>query len=324
MSAAARPKEDKNAHKLPDQQGILGELVDQSSGGSLRTAGFVCGYSEGRVCDKQAYLCTVQEFKESVEGESVVGSRYLEIAEALRQSILGGEYSVGSRLPSESDLATRWSVSRGTVRQAAALLASEGLIGSRQGARRVVLRQERRQSFEQLNSFAQWAQAMGSEASSFILSRRTRSATTEEASRLGADAGSEVLYVLRLRRLDGEPVLVERTAYTDWVAPAVQALPDDCVSIMNSIAENAGIVAHYGEHLIDAVAAGSEDARLLGVRRGSPLLRQRYLTYTAAGRPIEWTDDRYRAGSVAFSVSNSAAAAQLERHAGPAGRPGRP
>lgn len=244
-------------------------------------------------------------------------SRYLEIAEALRQSILSGDYPVGAHLPSESDLAAHWSASRGTVRQAVGLLASEGLIGSRQGARRVVLRQERRHSFQQLNSFAQWAQAMGSEVASRILSRTTRTATAEEASRLGIDPGAQVLYVLRLRHLDGEPVLVERTAYTDWVAPAVQALPDDCVSIMNSIAEEAGIVAHYGEHLLDAVATGSEDARLLRVRRGSPLLRQRYLTYTAAGRPIEWTDDRYRAGTVAFSVSNSAAATPLERHAGP-------
>ncbi|MEV6420570.1 GntR family transcriptional regulator [Streptomyces sp. NPDC051662] len=245
------------------------------------------------------------------------GSRYLEIAEALRQSILSGEHPVGARLPSESDLAAHWSVSRGTVRQAVGLLASEGLIGSRQGARRVVLRQERRHSFQQLNSFAQWAQAMGSEVSSLILSRTTRPATAEEASRLGVEPGSEVLYVVRVRRLDGEPVMVERTAYTDWVAPVVRALPDDVVSIMNSIAEDAGIVAHYGEHLIDAVAAGSEDARLLRVRRASPLLRQRHLTNTAAGRPIEWTDDRYRAGSVAFSVSNSAAAAPLERQAGP-------
>ncbi|GGJ99151.1 GntR family transcriptional regulator [Streptomyces camponoticapitis] len=244
-------------------------------------------------------------------------SRYLEIAEALRQSILDGEYPIGARLPSESDLAAHWSASRGTVRQAVGLLASEGLIGSRQGARRVVLRQERRHSFQQLNSFAQWARAMGSEVASRILTRTTRPATAEETARLDIAPGSEVLDVLRLRHLDGEPVLVERTAYTDWVAPAVRALPEDCVSIMDSIAAEAGIVAHYGEHLIDALAAGSEDARLLRVRRGSPLLRQRYLTYTAAGRPIEWTDDRYRAGTVAFSVSNSAAAAPLERHAAP-------
>ncbi|NEE45232.1 GntR family transcriptional regulator, partial [Streptomyces sp. SID8455] len=31
----------------------------------------------------------------------------------------------------------------------------------------------------------------------------------------------------------------------------------------------------------------------------------------------EWTDDRYRAGSVVFNVMNSAGAAPLERRAGP-------
>lgn len=251
------------------------------------------------------------------DGGRVGRSRYEEIAESLRQAIRSGVRPPGSRLPSESDLAATWEVSRGTVRQAVALLASEGLIGSRQGARRVVLRQERRQSFEQLNSFAQWARAMGYEASSRILARTTRPATDEEAARLGAEPGSGILDVLRLRHLDGEPVMVERTVYADWVAPVVRALPEDCVSVMDSIAERADIVAHHGEHLIDAVAAGSEDARLLRVRRASPLLRQRHLTYTAAGRAIEWTDDRYRAGSVVFNVMNSAAAAPLERRAGP-------
>ncbi len=60
-------------------------------------------------------------------------SRYEEIAEALRQAIRSGAHPLGSRLPSESDLAARWGASRGTVRQAVALLVSEGLIGSRQG-----------------------------------------------------------------------------------------------------------------------------------------------------------------------------------------------
>ncbi|MFJ5547558.1 GntR family transcriptional regulator [Streptomyces sp. NPDC093225] len=243
-------------------------------------------------------------------------SRYEEIAEALRRAILSGAYPVGAQLPSESDLASRWSASRGTVRQAVALLASEGLIGSRQGARRIVLRQERRHSFAELNSFAQWAQGVGHRVTSTFLSRTRRPATADEAARLALDPGTEILYVVRLRHLDGEPAMVERTAYADWVAAAVETLPDDCVSVMDSLAEQAGIVAHYGEHLIDALAAGAEDARLLQIRRGGPLLRQRHISSTRTGRPIEWTDDRYRAGSVTFSVTNSAAVTPLERHAG--------
>ncbi|MFE9258025.1 GntR family transcriptional regulator [Streptomyces sp. NPDC006879] len=243
-------------------------------------------------------------------------ARYLEIAHALRTAIVSGEHAVGSELPSESDLATRWSASRGTVRQAVAVLAAEGLIGSRQGARSIVLRQERRQSFAELNSFAQWAQGMGHEVTSRFLRRVRQPARDAEAGRLGLRPGTEVLYVLRLRLLDGEPVMVERTFYADWVAPVVEALPVDCRSVMDSMASQAGIVAHHGEHLIDAVAAGSEDARLLDIRRGSPLLRQRHLTSTRAGRPIEWTEDRYRAGSVTFSVSNSVVTTPLARQAG--------
>ncbi|MFF3620696.1 GntR family transcriptional regulator [Streptomyces sp. NPDC002467] len=242
--------------------------------------------------------------------------RYLEIADALRRAILSGEHPVGSQLPSESDLAARWSASRGTVRQAVATLASEGLIGSRQGARRIVLRHERRHSFGELNSFAQWAEGLGHEAASRFLSRTRRPATAEEAERLALEPGAEVLAVLRLRLLDGEPTMVERTAYPGWIAAAVEAMPEDCRSIMDLLAQDSGVVAHYGEHLIDALPAGSEDARLLEVRRGTPLLRQRHASSTAAGRPIEWSDDRYRAGSVVFSVSNSAVATPLERRTG--------
>ncbi|RPF29510.1 GntR family transcriptional regulator [Streptomyces sp. Ag109_G2-6] len=242
--------------------------------------------------------------------------RYLEIAEELRREILSGAYPVGARLPSESELAARFSASRGTVRQAVAGLAADGLVGSSQGARRIVLRHERRHSFGELNSFAQWAEGIGHEASSRFLSRARRPATAEEVERLALAPGTEVLAVLRLRLLDGEPVMVERTAYADWVAEAVEAMPEDCRSVMDGLAADCGVVAHYGEHLIDALAAGSEDARLLEVRRGSPLLRQRHVSATRTGRPIEWSDDRYRAGSVTFSVSNSAVTAPLERHPG--------
>ncbi|WP_162948472.1 GntR family transcriptional regulator, partial [Streptomyces europaeiscabiei] len=68
-----------------------------------------------------------------------MAARHEEIAEALRRAIDREDYTVGSLLPPETELAARYGVSRGTVRQAVATLTAEGLIGSRQGARRVVL-----------------------------------------------------------------------------------------------------------------------------------------------------------------------------------------
>ncbi|NUP66950.1 MAG: GntR family transcriptional regulator [Nonomuraea sp.] len=240
-------------------------------------------------------------------------ARYERIAGELRDDILAGAYPVGGQLPSEAELAARYGAARGTVRQAVAVLVAEGLVGSRQGARRIVLGNARSQSFAELHSFAQWARANGYRIGGQVISQRRRPATPPESARLG---GGEVLEVLRLRSLEGEPVLVERTVYAEWVVPAVEALPADCASVTEALYDAVGLVFAYGEHLIDAVSAGAKDARLLGVRRGSPLLRQRRTTTTHEGRPVESSDDRYRAGSVTFSIRNSIGANPLTRRAG--------
>ncbi|MFJ8200622.1 GntR family transcriptional regulator [Streptomyces sp. NPDC096152] len=232
-------------------------------------------------------------------------ARHEEIADALRRAIGREEYTVGSRLPPETELAAQYGVSRGTVRQAVAALTTEGLIGSRQGARRVVLASRRSQSFAELRSFAQWARAMGRRATGRVVAQGYRPAGEEDAVRLHLPEGTPVLHVLRVRGLDGEPVLLERTVYADWISHAVESIPPDCPSVTQRLYEDTGLVFAYGEHVIDAVAAGARDAELLGVRRTSPLLRVRRVTTTREGRPVEWSDDRYRSDAVSFSVHNS-------------------
>ncbi|NGO73309.1 GntR family transcriptional regulator, partial [Streptomyces boncukensis] len=80
--------------------------------------------------------------------------RHERIAEELRRAIAEGRHPVGSALASEAELAAAHGASRGTVRQAVAALQAEGLVGSRQGARRVVRSAAPSQSFTELRSFA--------------------------------------------------------------------------------------------------------------------------------------------------------------------------
>ena len=60
-------------------------------------------------------------------------SAYRKVAEDVKAAIAAGEYAAGARLPSESELAERYSVSRGTIRQAFAALRADGVIASRRG-----------------------------------------------------------------------------------------------------------------------------------------------------------------------------------------------
>ncbi len=64
----------------------------------------------------------------------VTASAAIQIADAIEQMILRGQLRVDERLPSEAELATRFGVSRPTVREALKRLAARHLIRSRRGA----------------------------------------------------------------------------------------------------------------------------------------------------------------------------------------------
>lgn len=78
----------------------------------------------------------------SVSATTLPGNRYSsrseEIAAALRDEILLGQYRAGERLPSERDLAARFETGRGTVREAFKKLEQLGIASIRPGGARVV------------------------------------------------------------------------------------------------------------------------------------------------------------------------------------------
>jgi DNA-binding FadR family transcriptional regulator len=55
-------------------------------------------------------------------------------AQGIRREILDGRWAVGARIPNEPTLAALLGVSRGTVREAVKMLASQGLLEARQGS----------------------------------------------------------------------------------------------------------------------------------------------------------------------------------------------
>jgi GntR family transcriptional regulator len=237
---------------------------------------------------------------------------YAEVAQSLRDGIARGEYPTGARLPSESELAQSFEVSRGTVRQAFAALRADGLIASRQGARRVVLGGARVQGFAELVSFSAWARSIGEVPSGRVVELVHRPATDLETAQLDLAQDASVYHLTRLRLLSGRPVMVERTAYVERVGALLPGMDIDAESITDRLAE-LGVVLADADHRIDSAAAGGEDAELLGVPRGSPVLRTRRRTTDPAGNPIEWSTDSYRGDAVTFTVHNSVARTALSR-----------
>src|SRR6202021_720420 len=128
------------------------------------------------------------------QGVSRSPSLYRTVAEDIKAAIAAGGDAAGTRLPSERELAERYSVSRGTVRQAFAALRADGVIASRRGARRGVIGGPRVQSFGELLSFSRWARATGEVPSARLVSLERRPAKPLEAERLAVPPAAPIYF----------------------------------------------------------------------------------------------------------------------------------
>lgn len=234
-----------------------------------------------------------------------VSTGYPAIAALLRNRIEAGEFAVGSRMASETALAAEYGVTRSLMRRALAQLARQSLVRSSPRGGWFVQARHQAQGFDQMQSFAQWAQAGGRVPGGVVSSRERRPASAREAQLLGVRLGEPLLCMTRVRTLDGQPVMVERSVWATWVTPILDSLPDDAVSTTAALAAE-GILIAVGKHRIEVAAASTLDARLLGVRRASALLQVGRVTTAADGRVVELGEDRYRAGAIAFDVEAGA------------------
>ena len=116
-----------------------------------------------------------------------------------------------------------------------------------------------------------------------------RAATPEESRRLDA---TDVLVLRRVREADGLPVALETAVFAAARVSPLLAADLESDSLFDTLTD-AGLVPTAGHAVIAAEAASAEDARLLGVRKGSPLLVERRLICDQNDTPLELTESRY-------------------------------
>lgn len=227
------------------------------------------------------------------------------ILDELRRQIGAGELRPGELLPSENALMSRFGASRGTVRQALAALRADGTIAGSRGRQPVVRGPQLTQPLGELISFSAWARSLGMRPSGAVIEFGPRPAGAEAAAALDVPPGSTVYHLLRVRFADDEPLMIERTTFPAHLGELLAGVDLAQQSIYAELADR-GIVFASARHRLSAIPAARADAKLLGVATRTPLLRVRRQAYSPTGQPLEWSDDRYLAGRVTFTVENSA------------------
>jgi GntR family transcriptional regulator len=224
---------------------------------------------------------------------------YRQIEQALRERI--STLAAGERLPSDAELCTEFGVSRMTARNAMQRLAEDGLIAREPGRGSFVAEPPAHRRANRLMTFTREMLRAGRVPSSRMLTRVIRPSSTAEAASLGIPARQPIVHLRRLRCADNEPVAIESAVLIGDCANAVMTADLVRGSLHETLAR-AGYVLCRGTGTIAAAAATAEEARLLGIRTGDPLLVERRVILDGHGRQIEATKSVYPADRYALEV----------------------
>jgi GntR family transcriptional regulator len=222
------------------------------------------------------------------------------IEQVLRERITAMQ--PGDRLPSDAELVVEFGVSRMTARNAMQRLAAEGLVAREPGRGSFVAAPATHRRTDRLMTFTSEMSRRGRIPSSRLLARAIRPSTRSEAASLALAPGEPVVEVRRIRLADNEPIALESVVLVASCAPFVLTADLEHGSLHAAISAG-GQTLRRGSGTVGAGAATAEDARLLDIRRGDPLLIERRVIVDDSGRRIEATESRYPADRYALDVS---------------------
>ncbi|HSL58658.1 MAG TPA: GntR family transcriptional regulator [Acidimicrobiales bacterium] len=221
--------------------------------------------------------------------------RYRAIADDVRHRIADGEYAAGQLLPSEAELSARFEVSRVTVRKALEELRGDGLVDSRQGFGWFVAVDPVSQSLGRLGTIEDQLAESGAAPVRRILEFGFVDAPERVAAVLG---GTTVLRVRRVNLADGAPF----ARVTVWC-------PEDLASGLSrddveraSFYDLVDVELGGATQTIGAGAATPDDAEVLGVPVGSPVLVCDRVTRAADGRVVLVSEHVFPAHLTQFVV----------------------
>lgn len=213
---------------------------------------------------------------------------YRQIKGLLIRSLQEGEWQPGQAIPSETDLAARYGVSQGTVRKAVDELADEHLLVRRQG----------KGTFVATHAEAQvqyrFLRLRPDDSSAAPLQRRLLAcqrvrASADIARLLAIRTGDPVVATRRMLLADGVPVVLD-----DMYLPGAafrglgaQRMMEWTGSMYRLLEAEFGVRMIRADEKIRAVVAHGDDAAVLGVAAGHPLLSVERLSFTYDNRPME-------------------------------------
>jgi GntR family transcriptional regulator len=222
--------------------------------------------------------------------------RYYQLANILRERISDGKMEAHQPIPSERQLEEIYSVSRPTIRQAIDLLIRQGFLYREHGRGTFVSPQKLQKGISELTSFTEDMKQRGIIPGQKILDIGYILPPEKVRQHLELpESCDQVLCVERLRLGDGVPMGLQTSYY--HLAEGYTITREELEaygSIYTLLQEKFHLIPTEADETLEVTVATPQEATLLQVPAGSPLLLSERTTYSQVRRVMEFVKILYR------------------------------
>lgn len=212
------------------------------------------------------------------------------LAKVLKDHIISGSWPAGSRIMSEHALMERYGVSRGTVRRAIGILVNEGLLVQRKGKGTFVTKAGMSHpGGARPLSFAHALAEQGLSFTTQVLTQEVHPAPADVAQELGLATGTPVMFMRRVRSVEGRPVVCQESWSNLEACPGLADADFTQESLFDAVERCSGHTIATSSMRSSARTAGEEHGSYLSIDPSAPVLLLEQTISLDNHVPIEWS-----------------------------------
>jgi len=216
---------------------------------------------------------------------------YHQVKEAVRALIASGDLKPGDMLPTEYNLSEELGISRLVVHRALRELVTDGLL-IRQRSKGTFVAPPRTRGYTVVGPLFSMTESLAKDGLSpqnHVLVQEVIPAVETARSELGLPEGGRVLHLYNLRLVNGLPLAIEDMYFPAERFPGLAELNWDNRSVYATLER---MYDAHPQEATDVVVAGSatrDEARLLGINTGAPVMRLQRTSLDRRGVPVEFS-----------------------------------
>ena len=227
---------------------------------------------------------------------------YMNIYRILTKRIDAGIYGTDELLPPEPELESEFQVSRTTIRKTMEILARDNYVSIKQGkGTRVLDKKAMSQQLNYVSSFTETLLKRGSIVDTRSIEFEYVKADDLLAEELEIENGDELFLLKRVLLSNGRPIAIVNNYLIPRFVPGLPKDYKNITSLYQYVEKSWGISIESAFDRITAKAASKEEADILELKPGDPLLVDHRVTRTM-GTPFEVVYLIIDANSYEFSI----------------------